>query len=68
MSFSVGFNFMFKRSPLCFAYCFVFFEAIVCEQLLLSSLVKKKSTEGRVQPTKVASQMRHIETSIGDRR
>lgn len=54
MSFSVGFNFMFKRSPLCFAYCFVFFEAIVCEQLLFSSLVKKekrKSKEGRVQPT-----------------
>ena len=42
MSFSVGFNFMFMRSPLCFAYCFVFFEAIVCEQLLFSSLVKKK--------------------------
>lgn len=45
MSFSVGFNFMFKRSPLCFAYCFVFFEAIVCEQLLFSSLVKKKKKE-----------------------
>ena len=42
MSFSVGFNFMFKRSPLCFAYCFVFFEAIVGEQLLFSSLVKNK--------------------------
>lgn len=45
MSFSVGFNFMFKRSPLCFAYCFVFFEVIVGEQLLFSSLVKKKKKE-----------------------